>query len=112
MKICNSFIGGKNMDKKTIGERMKELRMNKGMTNGQLANRLGCSRNTITNYETGQTPPSLEIIQEYHQFFGVSYEYLIDGKEYSNEDFVNEFEKLPRRKQKFIMEMIKSLSDL
>jgi transcriptional regulator with XRE-family HTH domain len=42
------------MDAKTIGERIRNARLQKGMTQAQLSSALGCKYQTISNYENGK----------------------------------------------------------
>src|SRR5712691_10223141 len=43
----------------TLGERLREQRLALGLTVHQLAQQLGVNRNTITNYESNKTEPSV-----------------------------------------------------
>lgn len=57
--------------------RLKELRMEKGLTQEELGNQLGLANNTISRYETGSNePPKFETWQKLADFFGVSVTYL------------------------------------
>ena len=58
-----------------IGDRIKQLRKKRGMTQKELGEALGVDRSSIGKYETG-TPPSSEIILKAAEYFGVSVDYL------------------------------------
>ena len=45
----------------TIGKNIAELRKNKGMTQEQLAEMVGVSRNTISSIETGHFSPTAKL---------------------------------------------------
>lgn len=60
----------------TIGERIKSLRESKGLTQDQLAEKIGVSRATIAKYENGFTTPKRNI-EELSTFFKVSTDYLL-----------------------------------
>lgn len=45
-----------------IGRKIKENRVNKELTQEQLAKKLNVSRTTISSWETGRTYPDLEMI--------------------------------------------------
>ena len=48
-----------------FGERLRELRKERGLTSYELATRLGISRNTLTNWERGEKEPhAVEILEE------------------------------------------------
>lgn len=66
---------------KNIGDRIKELREEKGITQSELGSILGISGKTISNYEKSDRQPSLELISKISDFFQVSTDYLINGKE-------------------------------
>ena len=43
-------------------ERLRDLRMSLGLTQKQMAERLGVSRTTVSNYENGSSSPGQEVI--------------------------------------------------
>lgn len=47
-----------------IGERLKEAREARGMTCQSLADRLGVTRSSVSNYENGNQTPSPDVLQE------------------------------------------------
>ena len=58
--------------------RLKELRIEKGLTREELGNQLGLANNTISRYETGSNePPKLETWQKLADFFNVPVDYLL-----------------------------------
>ncbi len=60
--------------------RLKELRQDKNITQGKLAEKLGLSRSTIAMYEIGGSEPDLETLKNIASFFNVSVDYLM-GRE-------------------------------
>lgn len=66
-----------NEVKKTI----KQLRKDKGINQEQLAEQLHVTRQAVSNWETGKTQPDIETLTGIAEFFGVSLEYLIYGRE-------------------------------
>lgn len=46
----------------SVGSRIRELRKKKGLTQKQLAEKVGVTANAITNYETGISSPKVEIL--------------------------------------------------
>lgn len=61
-------------------DRLKELRLAKGLSQVALADALGVSKSIIGAYETGDRKPSYEAQEELADFFNVSIDYL-RGKE-------------------------------
>jgi len=59
------------------GERLKNLRIGKGLNQQELADMIGGCKSLISCYENGKRNPSLENIIAFMQIFGVSADYLI-----------------------------------
>lgn len=55
----------------------KNLRKEKGLTQQELADRLGTTKSTISMYERGERRPNFEIAEAITDFFGVDLSYLI-----------------------------------
>jgi transcriptional regulator with XRE-family HTH domain len=61
----------------TFAERMKELRLEKGLKKIDVANGTNLSRSTITKYEEGSRDnPTLPILIKLADFFNVSVDYI------------------------------------
>lgn len=60
-------------------EQLKVLRKKVGLTQADVASKLGIDRSTYTKYETGQSEPSFEMVQRLSALFGVSIELLVGG---------------------------------
>ena len=55
----------------------KQLRMASGLTQVEMAEKLGISRSTIGMYETGAREPDFEILELIADFFNVDIDYLL-----------------------------------
>ena len=64
--------------------RIKILRTKSKMSQAQLANLLHISASTVGMYEQGRRSPSLDILIQMSNIFGVSLDYLITGKDYTS----------------------------
>ncbi|MCR4428328.1 MAG: helix-turn-helix transcriptional regulator [Caldiserica bacterium] len=62
-------------------DRIREIRLSKGLSQGQLAQILGYTPSTVSRIEQGVLKPSLKFLQKFSQAFGVSLSYLIDPQE-------------------------------
>ena len=62
--------------------RLKEIREQRGISQGQLGKAFGLSVSTISMYEAGKREPSLETVVKFADYFNVPVEYLI-GQERS-----------------------------
>lgn len=60
-----------------IGERLCEIRKDRGLTQKQLADALGVSENSISLYERDITTPDDEIKIRMAEYFNISLDYLI-----------------------------------
>lgn len=68
----------------TISERIRSLRKEKGLNQAELGEKTGITRRSISTIENGETDPSAKQITALSNFFNVSTEYLLNGKEESN----------------------------
>lgn len=58
-------------------EKLKALREARGLTQLQVANRVGISKAMISAYETASKAPSIEVLIRLSRLFGVSVDYLV-----------------------------------
>lgn len=58
-------------------ERLKALRKEKKLTQGQLAEVLSYGYTAISNYESGRNEPSIEDLKKIAKYFNVSMDYLL-----------------------------------
>jgi transcriptional regulator with XRE-family HTH domain len=65
---------------KKLAGKLRELRLRLGMTQIELAKKLGTDSGAISRFETGKREPSLLEILAYSQLSGVGVEVLIDDK--------------------------------
>lgn len=64
-----------------IGERIALLRKRQGMTQEQLADVLGTTRQAVSKWEAGKSTPDIDYAVLMGEYFGVSMDYLILGKD-------------------------------
>lgn len=76
--------------KKTLGETIKELRVNRKMTQEFVAESLGVSRQAVSKWEGGATDPSTSNLFALAKLFGITAEELLHkvdmGNSYSEEE--------------------------
>ena len=68
------------MDQQKIGRFLKELRLEKQMTQEQLAEQIGVSRRTVSRWETGNNLPDLSVIVELAEFYDVDLNEIFHGE--------------------------------
>lgn len=81
----------------TLGQRLYEMRKAKGLSQEQVAELLGVTRQTVSKWETDQSTPDFDKILPLCQLFDISTDELISGKakddafyDYNNNVPVNE----------------------
>lgn len=67
-----------------LNKRIKELRMDKGISQVRLANDLGVSKQTVSNWENNNSKPSIEMLLKLSDYFSKSTDYLLglENKKY------------------------------
>ena len=60
-----------------IGERIKELRKSKKMSQSELGKFIGVSQTTVTAWENGRAEPSSSYVAKLATFFNISTDYLL-----------------------------------
>ena len=73
------------MDQIKIGGFLKDLRKEKGITQEQLAEKLGVSGRTISRWETGNNMPDISLLVEIAEYFDVSIPEIIKGERKSED---------------------------
>lgn len=66
--------------KETLNERIKKLRKKKGMTQLQLADKLGVTDKAVSKWEVGEGNPDLSLIPSIANFFDISVDELLQGR--------------------------------
>ncbi|AYD39598.1 helix-turn-helix domain-containing protein [Clostridium fermenticellae] len=67
-----------------IGSKIKKIRESKGLTQKQLAEKIGVTPVTITRYENDNRKPDFDTLEKIADYFNVSIDYLLgrtDSKE-------------------------------
>lgn len=76
-----------------LADRLKEARKNKKLTQGELAQKVGATKSTISNYENSYSTPSNRMLWNLSSALDVSTDYLI-GKTKFPQGFVADFSML------------------
>ena len=61
-----------------ISEKIQILRKKKGLSQENLANMLGLSRQTVFKWEAGESTPDIDNIKKLAEIFGVSFDLLLN----------------------------------
>ena len=65
----------------SFGERLRELRKEKGLSQDEFAKILGTSKQILSRYELGQRSPKIEQVSKYAEKLKVSVDYLLGDSE-------------------------------
>ena len=68
------------MNQKKIGDFLKHLRENKGLTQEQLAEHFYVSTRTVSRWETGSNMPTVDMLIDLADFYDVDIQEIIDGE--------------------------------
>ena len=66
----------------TIANRLRTLRMEHEISQEKLAEELDIARTTVSHLENGNREPSLYVLMAYAEYFSVSVDWILYGKEY------------------------------
>lgn len=61
----------------SFSETLKRLRLEKGLTQGDLAKYSGLKQSSIAMYETGKRNPKIDVLERLADFFNVDIDYLM-----------------------------------
>ena len=68
------------MDMKKIGSFLKALRKEKGITQEQLAEKLGVAGRTVSRWETASNMPDLSVLIQLAEFYDIEVGEILDGE--------------------------------
>lgn len=74
------YLKLKEERKNLFSERLKELRLQHGFSQEELAEKIGIKRNSYSDWENGKCKPNYEKLEKIVDFFGVSLDWLF-GRE-------------------------------
>lgn len=75
----------------TLGQKLKKLRFEKGLTQKDLADQLHVTFQTVSKWESDTNEPDIATLKELAKFYGCSYNYLLsEDEEESKEEKVEE----------------------
>lgn len=77
-----------------LGDRISELRESRGLSQVELAKRIGKSKQSISNWENNNVLPSIEMLMCLSRLFNVSCDYLLelDDRRYLEADGLSDSE--------------------
>lgn len=95
------------MENINMGERLKNLRIAKNLTQKQVSERLGIAISTLSGYELEEKHPSYFVLMKLARLYDVSTDYLIGMNENRNIDVTG----LEEKEINVIAEMVSILKE-
>lgn len=103
-----------------FGDRIRELRNEKGLTQLELAKLLSLSKSNISKYESGDLEPNVSTFALLSEIFGVSVDYIMGissvrdpaGTSFSKPSILDDLSPEAREKAEEYVEMLKKLDDI
>ena len=65
-----------------MGQRIRELRLENGLSQQQLAHEIGVTQNTISQYEKGTAKTSIDVLIKLASVFNASTDYILGLKDW------------------------------
>lgn len=95
---------------KDLPEKLKLLRSKYGLSQKQVADKLGVSPPIVSGYETGERTPSTEILLSISYLYNCSIDYLL-GKQTTEPQIILNTDGLTENQIKAINALIESIKD-
>lgn len=96
-----------------FGVRLKELRKERGLTQGQVAKRIGVTASIISAYENELRQPSYEVLLKLVRLYDVSADYLlgVNGKRTVDSQYLISLDGLTPSKIALVTQLVNALRE-
>lgn len=64
----------------SINDNLRQLRLNSGMTQAQVAEKLGVTRQALSSYESGRTRPDIDMLMRLCEIYGTDMDGILYGQ--------------------------------
>ena len=95
----------------SMGTKIKDLREKAGMTQTELADRLGLSKSVISAYEKGIRNPSFKVLPLLAQTFNVPELYFFEKGEWKNQPITIDISDLNTDQQRIIISLVNEFKE-
>ena len=96
-----------------FGTNLRNLRVQRGLTQQRLASDMGISQASITSYETGFREPNFEMVRKFAEYFHVAPSMLLPFCEVSDNEYAQRVTSILQENPKIrdIFDQIKNFSE-
>ena len=84
--VCSVLKGREIMNTYVTGSTIRQLRENRGLTQAELAEKIGVSSKTVSKWETAKGLPDITLLQPLAQSLGISVIELMNGEHITNKN--------------------------
>ena len=95
----------------SMGTKIKDLREKSGMTQTELANKLGLSKSVISAYEKGIRNPSFKILPLLAQTFNVTELYFFEQGKWQHEPITIDITDLNVDQQRIVISLVNEFKE-
>jgi len=95
----------------TMGNKIKTLREKSGMSQTELADKLGLSKSVISAYEKGIRNPSFKVLPLLAETFNVSQLYFFEKGEWQNQPITIDISDLNPDQQRIIISLVNEFKE-
>ena len=93
-----------------LPERLRELRGKYGLTQKQIAERIGVSPSIVSGYETGERTPSTEVLLALSHLYHTSTDYLL-GRKASSPKTLLDLDGLTDQQKAAVIELVQCMKE-
>ncbi|HHW03367.1 MAG TPA: helix-turn-helix transcriptional regulator [Thermoanaerobacterales bacterium] len=97
-----------------VGKKIKELRLNRKMTQEELGKIIGVTTSMIGMYETGARNPSYAVLNKIAEYFNVTTDYLLGLEEKEDAEtraIARAFKNLSSKKRELLFKLAESMAE-
>ena len=95
----------------TMGVKIKELREKAGMTQTELAEKLGLSKSVISAYEKGIRNPSFKILPQIAKTFNVTELFFFEKGEWEKQAVTIDISDLNKDQQRIVISLVNEFKE-
>lgn len=92
-----------------VAENLIALRKKVGLTQQELADRLAYSDKTVSKWELGKAIPSVDVLKELADFYGVTVDYLITENDAPIQTFVSKQEQIQKYNHIIVLALVATI---